>query len=109
MAKALPEYPNYMPKDSPEDATLWADWLEGFVAMMGAMDIEEDAEAVARQDGQDPIPAKTRWFELLWHYLGKDTRKSLKKLDTNGVEGKSYKEAHEALTITFHFGINIIH
>ena len=69
MAKALQEYPSYMLKDHPEDATLQADWLEGFVAMIGTLDIEEDAEAVA---GQNPDPAKTRWFEMLWHSLGED-------------------------------------
>ena len=61
MVKALPKYLSYMPKDSPEDATLWADWLEEFVTMIGAMDIKKDAKAVT---GANAAPAWTRWINV---------------------------------------------
>ena len=73
--------------------------------MMGAIDIEEDAEAVA---GQHPVPTKTRWFEM-WHYLGRNTRKSLQKLENNDVKDKNYKEALKALTKYFAPTLNRIY
>ena len=54
MAQALPEYSSFLPKDSPEDATMWCDCLEGFQAMVTDMQVEDDAAAA---DGQ---AAKTK-------------------------------------------------
>ena len=97
MATALPEYTNITAKDSPDDATSWADWLEGFVGMINAMEIGEDALAIPANDGNAAVAAKTRRFDLLWHYIGKDSRKKLKTLEDNGIEEKNYAKAIMAL------------
>ena len=107
MASGLPDYAPFTPKDSPDDAVLWGDWLEGFIAMIGALNVEEDTPAVQAADAEGDaaavvaIPARTRRFELLWHYIGKDSRKTLKKLANNGIDTKEYRRAHEALTAQF--------
>ena len=97
MANSLPEYMPYIAKDGPEDAATWADWLEGFKAMLGAMGVEQDAEGKHKQ------------FDLLWHYIGNQTRRTLKQLENNGVEDKSYVKAHKALSAHYAPTLNRIY
>ena len=96
MANALPEYTSFLPKDCPEDAAIWSDWLEGFHAMLTAMQIEADHAEVDADH-----PASTQWYDLFWHYIGKETRKKLKKIEDNGIAAKNYTKASEALTKYF--------
>ncbi len=121
MANSLPEYPAFMPKDSPDDAARWTDWLEGFKAMLSAMNIPEDSaavpavEAIPASEGQEAtpavpgVPAKTERFDKLWHYLGKEGRKCLKGLENNGVEARDYNAAQTALTACFGKSANNIY
>ena len=97
MANSLPEYMPYIAKDGPEDAATWADWLEGFTAMIGAMGVPVDADGKHKQ------------FDLLWHYIGNQTRRTLKQLDNNGVEDKSYPTAHKALSAHYAPALNRIY
>jgi hypothetical protein len=95
MAATLPEYQTFQPKDTPDDATSWIEWMEGFEALVNAMNIPDDREARHNQ------PARTQRYAMLWHYIGKDTRRILKKLDENGIEDMNYVKAKDALAKYF--------
>ena len=84
MAEALPTYPAFLEKEGPDLASEWEDWLDGLDSMLRAMKIEDNREK----------------FVKFWHYLGK-TRKTLKKLDENGVQEEDYLQAKAALTKHF--------
>ena len=102
MARSLPEYPSFTPTDSPKDASAWEDWLEGFNAMMNAMQIPDDRQAVV--DAENPrnnVAAVTERYRLFWHFIGNDSRKLLKKCDENGIETSDFAKAHAALTKKF--------
>ena len=102
MAKSLPEYPIFNPTDTPKDAAAWDDWLEGFLAMLDAMQVQDDAPAVVDAANEaNNVAARTERYRLLWHYIGQDCRKRLKKCDNNGIENASFTQAHTALTRTF--------
>lgn len=103
MAISLPDYERFIPKDGPEDATAWANWLEGFQGMVGAMNIDADAPA----NGNNPT--QTQWYKLFFHYIGPKTRTVLKQVDDNGVESKSYAKAHASLTKRFAPSLNRIY
>ena len=81
----LPQYPEFMPIEDPSVASKWEDWLNGFAAMMAAMQVRDSA----------------RKFNLLNHYIGSTTRKLLKKLDNNGVDNTDYEKASKALNDYF--------
>ena len=59
MATHLPNYPEFTVLDDGTIATRWADWLEGFQAMIRAMKITDNADKRA----------------MLMHYVGTDVRK----------------------------------
>ena len=114
--RSLPEYPSFNPTDTPKDASAWGDWLEGLNAMMDAMQIPEDQQAVA--DEANPANnrnAVTDRYKLFWHFMGNDTRKLLKKCDDNGIETLDYAKAHAALTKKFNptlnrlYQMNVVH
>ena len=107
MAKSLPEYPSFTPADSPKDAANWADWLEGFQAMLDAMQIPEDGPAVVDADHpENNRAARVERYNLFWHYIGTDCRKRLKKCDENGIATSDYTAAHKALTAKFNPTLN---
>lgn len=80
MAVGLPIYPAFDDKEGPSLASDWEDWIEGIDSLLNAMAITDDKEK----------------FVKLYHYLGQ-TRKILKKLEKNGIDGQDYKAAKEAL------------
>ena len=84
MAVMLPPYPPFEEKEGPNLSTAWEDWLEGIESMLDAMGIEEKKDK----------------FVKLWHYLG-PVRKTLKKLEENGVQDKDYDKAKKALNKHF--------
>ena len=84
MAVMLPPFPSFEEKEGPNLSSAWEDWLEGVESMLDAMGIEDEKDK----------------FVKLWHYLGKQ-RKTLKKLEENGVEVKVYDLAKAALNKHF--------
>ena len=80
----LPSYPPFNEHESPSIATDWEEWIEGLDAMFDAMCLTNDQDK----------------FSKLYHYLG-NTRRTLKKLDDNGIQQKSYTSAKTALTTYF--------
>lgn len=95
MSISLPDYQAFQPKDDPDDATRWKSWIEGFEAMLGAMNIESDKPATGDH------AAKTHWYRLFMHYIGEDSRNILKQLDNNGIEAKSFSKGKKALNDHF--------
>ena len=93
MATALPTYAAFVPQDDAEDAVRWKIWMEGFTAMVGAMAI-----SMKMQDQQR--------FDLLYHYIGPECRRILNNQDDNGVGGRDYTAAKEALQKHFTPRIN---
>ena len=69
----LPLYPPFNEHESPSIATDWEEWIEGLDAMFDAMCLTNDQDK----------------FSKLYHYLG-NTRRTLKKLDDNGIPGMEY-------------------
>ena len=88
----LPSYPPFNEHASPSIASDWEEWIEGLDAMFEAMQLTEERDK----------------FSKLYHYLG-NTRKTLKKLDSNGIAGKSYTDAKTALTSYFCPKRNVIY
>ena len=88
----LPSYPSFNEHASPSIASDWEEWIEGLDAMFEAMQLTEERDK----------------FSKLYHYLG-NTRKTLKKLDSNGIAGKSYTDAKTALTSYFCPKRNVIY
>ena len=80
----LPSYQPFNEHESPSIATDWEEWIEGLDAMFDAMCLTNDQDK----------------FSKLYHYLG-NTRRTLKKLDDNGIQQKSYTSAKTALTTYF--------
>ena len=78
MVIQLPAYPSFQIVDDPSVASKWEDWLEGFKAQIGAMKVPE-----------------TEQKAMLYHYIGGDVRKLLKKLP--GGEDCDYDTALELL------------
>ena len=105
MSVALPEYAPFTPKDHPDDTARWSTWFEGFDAMVGAMNVQEDCEA----SETDNRPASKQWYRLFIHYIGEDCRKLLKQLENNGAVNKDYAMAHTALTKHFSPALNRIY
>ena len=105
MSVALPEYAPFTPKDHPDDTARWSTWFEGFDAMVGAMNVQEDCEA----SEEDNRPASKQWYRLFIHYIGEDCRKLLKQLENNGAANKDYAMAHTALTKHFSPALNRIY
>ena len=105
MSVALPEYAPFTPKDHPDDTARWSTWFEGFDAMVGAMNVQEDCEA----SEEDKRPASKQWYRLFIHYIGEDCRKLLKQLENNGAANKDYAMAHTALTKHFSPALNRIY
>ena len=101
----LPEYAPFTPKDHPDDTARWSTWFEGFDAMVGAMNVQEDCEA----SEEDKRPASKQWYRLFIHYIGEDCRKLLKQLENNGAANKDYAMAHTALTKHFSPALNRIY
>jgi len=90
MAKTLPEYPQFTPSDTPKDAAAWSDWLEGFQAMLDAMQIPDDADAVVDEaNPENNTPAKRERYRLFWHYMGTECRKRLKNVMTMALKCKT--------------------
>ena len=82
----IPFYPVFDERTS-DISTEWEDWLEGLEAMFALQTFTKDHEDEEK-------------FDKLFYYL-RTTRKILKKLENNGVAGRSYKLANEALTKYF--------
>jgi hypothetical protein len=80
MAINLPSYSAFVIVEDASLATRWKDWLEGFEAMITAMQITDEEHKRA----------------MLLHYGGTDIRKLIEKLDNAGNE-KEYKKARDAL------------
>ena len=78
MAIQLPAYPSFQIVDDPSVASKWEDWLEGFKALIGAMKVPDTDQKA-----------------MLYHYIGGDVRKLLKKLP--GGEDCDYDTALELL------------
>ena len=87
----LPSYPPFNEHESPSIATDWEEWIEGLDAMFDAMCLTNDQDK----------------FSKLYHYLG-NTRRTLRKLDDNGIQQKSYTSAKTALTTYFCPKCNVI-
>ena len=85
----LPNYPAFNPSEDPTDAQGWSDWLEGFEALIRALQI-------ANQVKEDKDK-----YALLYHYIGQPVRSILKKLENNGIEDEDYKAATTALDTHF--------
>ena len=81
----LPTYPDFNPKEDPTDAQRWSDWIDGFEAMIRALQITNQVK-----ESKDK-------YALLYHYIGQNVRSILKKLDKNGSGNEDYKEAKAAL------------
>lgn len=80
MAVQLPSYALFDETEGPGIATAWEEWIEGLDAMLSAMKVTDEKEK----------------FDKLYHYLG-STRKTLKKLQTNGIATADYTAAKKAL------------
>ena len=78
MAIQLPAYPSFQIVDDLSVASKWEDWLEGFKALIGAMKVPDTDQKA-----------------MLYHYIGGDARKLLKKLP--GGEDCNYDTALELL------------
>ena len=78
MAIQLPAYPSFQIVDHPSVASKWEDWLEGFKALIDAMKVPDTDQKA-----------------MLYHYIGGDARKLLKKLP--GGEDCDYDTALELL------------
>jgi len=81
MAAEIPTYAVFDDTEGPGIATAWEEWLEGLDAMLRAMKVTDGSEK----------------FDKLYHYLG-STRKTLKKLSSNGIAARDYTAAKKALT-----------
>ena len=44
MAVVLPNYPEFSPREDPTDAQRWSDWIEGFEALVRAMQINKQVK-----------------------------------------------------------------
>ena len=58
MAVVLPNYPEFSPREDPTDAQRWSDWIEGFEALVRAMQINKQVK-----EDKDK-------YALLFHYVG---------------------------------------
>ena len=83
MAVVLPNYPEF--SEDPRVAQRWSNWIEGFEALVRAMQINKQVK-----EDKDK-------YALLFHYVGQQTRNILKKLEDNGCADEGYKKAKAAL------------
>lgn len=90
MAGQLPVYHEFLPKEDPTDAQRWSDWMEGFEAMIRALQITKLVEDEEKDK-----------YALLYHYAGQQVRSILKKLENNGSANESYTAAKTALNSHF--------
>ena len=97
----LPTYPEFAVTEDPEISIKWEEWLEGFEAMTGAMQIESEKDL----------------RKMLSYYIGPQTRKIIKGLDNIGSidDGDCYSRLKNALNDHFKpklnrvYGMNTLH